>query len=79
MIHGVAFSQIKSRYDKVLEKLSDNNSKHSSLFKPLISSLTQLATKLNYENVMKILDLLNNIRVSIVEERENGRIAEEKS
>jgi len=79
MIHGVAFSQIKSRYDKVLEKLSDNESKHASLFKPLISSLTQLATKLNYENVMKILDLLNNIRISIVEERENARIAEEKA
>jgi len=28
---------------------------------------------------MKILDLLNNIRLSIVEERENSRIAEEKS
>jgi len=28
---------------------------------------------------MKILELLNNIRLSIVEERENGRIAEEKS
>jgi hypothetical protein len=27
---------------------------------------------------MKILDLLNNIRVSIVEERENARISEEK-
>lgn len=47
------------------------------MFKPLISSLAQLATKLNYENVMKILDLLNNIRISIVEERENSRISEE--
>jgi len=28
---------------------------------------------------MKILDLLNNIRLSIVEERENARIAEEKA
>jgi hypothetical protein len=69
MIHGVAFSQIKSRYDKVLEKLNDDSNKHTTLFKPLITSLTQLATKLNYENVMKILDLLNNIRISIVEER----------
>jgi hypothetical protein len=47
------------------------------MFKPLISSLAQLATKLNYENVMKILDLLNNIRISIVEERENARVSEE--
>jgi len=28
---------------------------------------------------MKILDLLNKIRVSIVEERENGRITEERA
>jgi hypothetical protein len=72
MIHGVAFSQIKSRYDKVLEKLNDDSNKHATLFKPIINSLTQLATKLNYENVMKILDLLNNIRISIVEERNNA-------
>jgi hypothetical protein len=70
MIHGVAFSQIKSRYDKVLDKLNEDTNKHASMFKPLISSLTQLATKLNYENVVKILELLNNIRVSIVEEKE---------
>jgi hypothetical protein len=58
MIHGVAFSQIKVRYDKVLEKLRATDNKRSTLFKPLITSLTQLATKLNYESVMKILDLL---------------------
>jgi excinuclease UvrABC helicase subunit UvrB len=69
MIHGVAFSQIKARYDKVLEKLSETaNTKKATLFKPLITQLTQLANKLNYENVMKIMDLLNNIRASLVEE-----------
>lgn len=69
MIHGVAFSQIKARYDKVLEKLGESsNTNKGTLFKPLITQLTQLANKLNYENVMKILDLLNNIRNSIVEE-----------
>jgi len=79
MVHGVAFAQIKARYDKVLEKLANNNDKHTTLFKPLISSLTQLATKLNYENVMKILELLNNIRAAIVEEKEASREAEEKA
>jgi hypothetical protein len=73
MIHGVAFSQIKSRYDKVLDKLQNTESKHATLFKPVIASLTQLATKLNYENVMKILDLLNNIRAAIIEEKEASR------
>jgi len=62
MIHGVAFAQIKSRYEKVIEKLQKDDGKHTTLFKPLIIQLTQLATKLNYENVMKILDLLNGIR-----------------
>jgi len=79
MIHGVAFAQIKSRYDKVLEKLRDNQNKHASLFKPLITSLTQLATKLNYENVMKILELLQNIRAGIVEEQTLSRQAEERA
>jgi len=79
MVHGVAFAQIKARYDKVLEKLSTSEGKHTTLFKPLISSLTQLATKLNYENVMKILELLNNIRAAIVEEKEAARVSEEKS
>lgn len=79
MIHGVAFAQIKSRYDKVLEKLRDNQNKHASLFKPLITSLTQLATKLNYENVMKILELLQNIRAGIVEEQTIARQAEERA
>jgi len=61
MVHGVAFSQIKTRYDKVLAQLSKSGEKHT-LYKPLIVALTELATKLNYENVMAILQLLNNIK-----------------
>nr|AWX67866.1 trichocyst matrix protein T4-B [Philasterides dicentrarchi]QEE82884.1 trichocyst matrix protein T4-B [Philasterides dicentrarchi] len=76
MIHGVEFTQIKSRYEKVLDKLKEDNNKHASLFKPLISSLTQLATRLNYENVMKILELLNNIRLTIAEEQQQAKEAE---
>jgi hypothetical protein len=68
MIHGVAFAQIKTRYEKVLDKLKSTDGKRATLFKPLIASLATLATKLNYENVMKILDLLNNIRSAILEE-----------
>jgi len=60
-----------------LEKLRDNQNKHASLFKPLITSLTQLATKLNYENVMKILALLNDIRSGLVEEQNIARTAEQ--
>lgn len=65
MLHGVAFSQIQSRYEKVVDQLKSTKGTHASLFTPLVTSLTQLATKLNYENVMSILALLNDIRTSI--------------
>jgi hypothetical protein len=64
MIHGVTFAQIKPRFEKVQENLKKTN-KFSSLFKPLILGLSELATKLNYENVVHILDLLNNINDSL--------------
>jgi chromosome segregation ATPase len=77
MIHGVAFAQIKTRYEKVIEKLRESDNKKSTLFKPLIASLVQLSTKLNYENVMKILELLNNIRAATLEQQNADRLAEE--
>lgn len=77
MIHGVAFSQIKSRYDKVLENLSKSGDKHT-LYKPLITALTELATKLNYENVMAILKLLGNIRQDTVD-LNNKELADEQN
>jgi chromosome segregation ATPase len=66
MIHGVTFAQIKPRFEKVQENLKKTN-KFSTLFKPLILGLSELATKLNYENVVHILDLLNNINHSLAE------------
>jgi len=77
MLHGVAFSQIQSRYEKVLDKLKATKGNHASLFKPLVTSLTQLATKLNYENVMNILKLLSDIRASIVAAQTEARQSEE--
>lgn len=68
MIHGVTFAQIKPRYEKVQESLKKSN-KFATLFKPLIVSLSELATKLNYENVVAILDLLNNILGSLQQSR----------
>jgi hypothetical protein len=67
MLHGVAFSQIEARYNKVLDQLKQSKGNHASIFKPLVTSLTQLSTKLNYENVMNILKLLGEIRASIVQ------------
>jgi len=51
LIHGVSFSQIRERYNKVQESLK-NNVRHATLFKPLIVTLTEMATKLNYEQVV---------------------------
>jgi hypothetical protein len=79
MIHGVSFSQIKTRYEKVIDKFQNSNSKHAVLFKPIILSLSQLATKLNFENVQRILELLANIRASLVDQQETDRAAENKS
>jgi len=79
MLHGVAFSQIETRYNKVLEKLKNHNGVHASLFKPLVSSLTQLATKLNYDNVMAVLGLLNDIRHGIVDRQVSARQTEEEA
>jgi len=51
LIHGVSFAQIKPRYDVVQDKLR-KSAKFGTLFKPLILSLSELATKLNYESVI---------------------------
>jgi hypothetical protein len=42
-------------------------------------ALSQLATKLNFENVQKILELLATIRASLVDSQENDRIAEQRA
>jgi len=68
LIHGVTFAQIKPRFDKVQDSLKKSQ-KFGTLFKPLIVSLSELATKLNYENVVAILDLLNNILGSLQQSR----------
>jgi hypothetical protein len=68
LIHGVTFAQIKPRFEKIQENLRQS-SKFGTLFKPLILSLSELATKLNYENVVQIIDLLNQILHSVGQSR----------
>jgi hypothetical protein len=68
LIHGVTFAQIKPRFEKIQESLRQS-SKFGTLFKPLILSLSELATKLNYENVVHIIDLLNQILASVRQSR----------
>jgi len=77
MLHGVAFNQIETRYNKVLATLKESKGNHASVFRPLITALTQLSTKLNYDNVMNILKLLGDIRSSIAQAQQEARAAEE--
>lgn len=76
MLHGVSFSEISARYNKVLTQLG--SSKQSTLYKPLISQLTQLSAKLNFDNVQKVLELLGSMRKNLVEERAADRANEEQ-
>jgi len=75
LIHGVSFAQIRERYTKVEEALK-NNARHASLFKPLIASLAAISTKLNYEQVVRILDLLKSIREALQAAQEGELNAE---
>ncbi|KAM3136200.1 Trichocyst matrix protein T4-A [Paramecium bursaria] len=72
---GVAFAQVKSRFEKVQAKLME--SKHA-LFKPLISALTQLASKVDNKSIIKILNLLAQIRQQLVASRASLLATEEK-
>ncbi|CAK60940.1 unnamed protein product (macronuclear) [Paramecium tetraurelia] len=72
---GVAFAQLKSRFEKVQAKLME--SKHA-LFKPLINALTQLASKVDNKSIIKILELLAQIRQQLVASRASLLATEEK-
>lgn len=74
MLHGVGFVEIEGRYNKVLAQMS---SRSTSIFKPMVVQLTQLATKFNFENVQKVLELLDNIRRGFVDEQTQARNAED--
>lgn len=72
---GVAFAQLKSRFEKVQAKLQEG--KHA-LLKPLISSLTQLASKVDNKSIIKILELLAQIRQQLVASRASLLATEER-
>lgn len=65
MLHGVSFAEIEGRYNKVLAQMQTRS---GSIFKPMVVQLTQLASKFNYENVQKVIELLDNIRKGLVDE-----------
>ncbi|EGR28336.1 secretory granule protein t4-b, putative [Ichthyophthirius multifiliis] len=78
MLNGVSFVQVKSRFDKVFDKLKNNQSKQASLFRPLVMALSQISNKLDYNNVQKILNLLNSLRQSLADVQNNNKNVEER-
>jgi DNA repair exonuclease SbcCD ATPase subunit len=78
LIHGVSFAQVRERYEKVQEALK-SNVQHASLFKPLLSALASVSTKLNYEQVVRILDLLKSIKEALEAAQEAAHQAEDQA
>ena len=65
---GSSFIQLKGRFQKVQNKFAEHvkNSKHAHLYTPIISALTQLASKADQDTVRRILDLLADLRDALV-------------
>lgn len=47
---GTSFSQLKSRFDAVQKRLEENEA-HGALFQPIITALTELATKVDQKAI----------------------------
>ncbi|CAD8088461.1 unnamed protein product [Paramecium primaurelia] len=66
---GASFAQIKTKFDTLHKKLSDNTS-HFALSQPVIAALTELATHgVNQKALKKIAQLLSEIRQQLVQEK----------
>ncbi|CAD8148295.1 unnamed protein product [Paramecium octaurelia] len=75
---GASFAQLKSKYDVLHKKLSDNTS-HTALLQPVITALTELATHgVNQKALTKIAQLLSEIRQQLVQEKAAKTDVEER-
>jgi hypothetical protein len=65
---GSSFIQLKGRFQKVQNKFTEHvkKSKHAHLYTPIISALTQLASKADQDTIRRILDLLADLRDALV-------------
>ncbi|CAD8181774.1 unnamed protein product [Paramecium pentaurelia] len=75
---GASFAQIKTKFDSLQKKLSDNTT-HSALLQPVIAALTELATHgVNQKALTKIAQLLSEIRQQLVQEKTAKTDVEER-
>ncbi|CAD8098346.1 unnamed protein product [Paramecium sonneborni] len=66
---GSSFIQVKGRFTKVLSRLQNQSTSAGLLFQPIISMMTQMNSKADTEAAKKVLQLLANLRVQIVESK----------
>jgi uncharacterized protein YlxW (UPF0749 family) len=73
---GASFIQVKNRFNKVLSRLQNQPRGSSLLFQPILQMMTQLASKSDQDATKKILQLLSNLRVQIVESKSSDEAIE---
>jgi DNA repair exonuclease SbcCD ATPase subunit len=66
---GALFVQLKSKFNKITERLTKHKSRHI-LYQPIIKSLAELASKADQESVKRILALLDNLKTALAESKQ---------
>ena len=66
---GSTLIQMKKKLEKVKEKLSQQHLLHTSLYNPLISSLSEIALNADQESVKNIIILLSELRDTLAESK----------
>jgi len=77
---GTSFVQLKSRFERVTAELVETSktSSRGHLYEPLISALTELASKASPEMIGKILTLFNELRATFVADQQSATNIENK-
>ncbi|CAD8111142.1 unnamed protein product [Paramecium primaurelia] len=73
---GSSFIQVKGRFNKVLQRLQNQST--GLLFQPILTMMTQLSSKSDSDTAKKVLQLLANLRVQIVESKGNDESIEKQ-
>ncbi|CAD8079544.1 unnamed protein product [Paramecium sonneborni] len=65
---GATFAELKPKFEAVQKRLIENES-HGALFQPIVTALTELASKVDQKAIQRILQLLSQLRQQLVEAR----------
>ncbi|CAK80730.1 unnamed protein product (macronuclear) [Paramecium tetraurelia] len=75
---GSSFIQVKGRFNKVLSRLQSQSTSSGLLFQPILTMMTQLSAKSDSDTAKKVLQLLSNLRVQIVESKSSDEDIEKQ-